>query len=120
MKYLKTYEAKVGYYPNTTDKQYWIYYTGDVNDNDEEIILLLKFIKYNKTYNGEYIFEVITLTSYDDYNIGERVPKDYEIEPFSFYESGLTLFQKNDKLRLATPKEIELYNIYSQQNKYNL
>jgi hypothetical protein len=120
MKYLKTYEAKVGYYPNTTDKQYWIYYTGDNNHKGEEIIYLLKFIKYDGKYNGEYIFEAITLTSYNDYNIGDRVPKDYEIEPFSFYESGIRQFQQNDKLRLATPEEIELSNMYSQQNKYNL
>ena len=118
MKYIKTYEAEVGYYPNTTDKQYWVFYYDDNNDKGEKIIFVLKFIKYDKEYNGEYFFDAITLTNYNE--DGKSYNKGDKVEDFSFYDSGIRLFQKNDKLRLATPEEIELYNMYSQQNKYNL
>lgn len=118
MKYLKTFESKIGFYPNTTDKQYWYYSSEDRNDKGEEIVYLLKFIKYNKEYGGEYFFDIITLTSYDDYEIGDKVPKNNET--FSFYESGIKQFQKNGNLRLATPEEIDTYEMYSNTNKYNL
>jgi hypothetical protein len=117
MKHLKTYEAKVGYYPNTTDKQYWIYTYDD--EDDDKIIYLLKLIKYDKDYNGEYIFKAMTLT---DYKNGKKIYHKGNIldEDFILYDSGIRHHQQNDNLRLATPDEIKLYDMYSQQNKYNL
>lgn len=119
MKYIKTYEAKIDY-PNSTDNQYW-YYTDVVVDGRKKTknIFLLKFIKFDKEYNGAYYFDVITLTDYEDgkilYHKGDKIEDD-----FIFTQNGVKSFQKKNTLRLATPEEIELYNIYSQQKKYNL
>lgn len=120
MKYLKTYESKIINYPNLTDNQYW-YYINIVDDGETKTknIFLLKFVKYDKEYNGANYFDVITLKDYKDgrklYNKGDKIEDE-----FIFTENGIRKFQKNNTLRLATSEEIELYDIYEQQNKYNL
>lgn len=112
MKYLKLYEAfDEDNYPNNTDKEYWVY---DYKDGDGMIKLILKFVEYDSKYNGEYFFDVITLTPFENFEIGDKV------DVFYLYGSGIRQYQKEGTLRLASPEEIKKFEIYNKMNKYNL
>ena len=97
MKYIKTYEKLIEY-PNTTDKQYWIF----LNDFDIDDLTIKTILKFRELLDGDFIFDGINLTNYTELTIGDKT------EPFELEPTGIRHFQNNNKLRLATPEEIEL------------
>lgn len=103
-------------YPNYTDKRYW---SLTYNTGKEPFVVILKFdheedLEPGK--GGEYHFNSIVETE----NIDNGWKTGDKYIDFDFSRGKMYEFEEEGRLKLATPEQIELYDRYSEINKYNL
>jgi len=117
MIYLKTYEKFTfpsTIFPNMSDKQYWVL--------TYEVRNFIDIMKFNHEEDlrsgdgGEYHFDVLAGSSLTESNIkiGDKRPN------LVMSRGRIFELEESDRLKLATPDQIELYDKYSTINKYNL